>query len=266
MLAVVAALAMATPAVAQSTGMVKGVVNDDKGQPVEGAKVTIEMNGGTGRRFESRTNKKGEYIQIGLTGGSYKITAEKDKLGSAPVTVNVRVNVAAQADLVLGIASAAASKEAQAKKTEIDNFSLTAAFMMKIHGQWASSLVSVLLIWSCMGSVFASLLGYSRIPYGAARYGHFFSALSKVHAVHHIPHVSLFLVGGLTLFWSVFDMGDVINALITTRILEQFVRVDVHHDAHDPRPPGCQCARRQVGSVTRALEHLHHPFASGLGY
>src|SRR5215471_9651075 len=119
MLAVVAALATATPALAQSTGMVKGVVTDDKGQPVDGAKVSIEMNGGTGRRYESKTNKKGEYIQIGLTGGSYKITAEKDKLGSAPVTVSVRVNTTAQADLVLGVASAAASKEAKEKNDQL---------------------------------------------------------------------------------------------------------------------------------------------------
>jgi|SwirhisoilCB3_FD_contig_121_209346_length_1251_multi_3_in_0_out_0_2 tetratricopeptide (TPR) repeat protein len=119
MLALVAGLAVATPALAQSTGMVKGVVTDDKGQPVDGAKVSIEMNGGTGRRYESKTNKKGEYIQIGLTGGSYKITAEKDKLGSAPVTVNVRVNTTAQADLVLGVASAAASKEAAEKNAQL---------------------------------------------------------------------------------------------------------------------------------------------------
>jgi len=119
MLAIVALLAAAVPAVAQSTGMVKGVVSDDKGQPVDGAKVTIEMNGGTGRRYESKTNKKGEYIQIGLTGGSYKITAEKDKLGSAPVTVSVRVNQTATADMVLGIASAAASKEAQEKNAQL---------------------------------------------------------------------------------------------------------------------------------------------------
>src|SRR6476659_1645648 len=119
MLAIVALLVAAVPAAAQSTGMVKGVVSDDKGQPVDGAKVTIEMNGGTGRRFESRTNKKGEYIQIGLNGGSYKITAEKDKLGSAPVTVNVRVSQTAQADMVLGVASAAATKEAQEKNAQL---------------------------------------------------------------------------------------------------------------------------------------------------
>jgi tetratricopeptide (TPR) repeat protein len=114
MFAVFAALAIAIPAAAQSTGMVKGVVVDDKGQPVEGAKVTIEMTAGTGRRFETKTNKKGEYIQIGLNSGAYKVTAEKEKLGSAPATVNVRVSQAAEANLVLGGASAGSSKEAAA--------------------------------------------------------------------------------------------------------------------------------------------------------
>ena len=119
MFAVLIGLAMALPAAAQSTGMVKGVVSDDKGQPVEGAKVTIEMTGGTGRRFEAKSNKKGEFIQIGLGSGAYKVTAEKDKLGSPAVTVNVRVNQTAEANLVLGIAGAAATAEAAAKSAEL---------------------------------------------------------------------------------------------------------------------------------------------------
>jgi amino acid transporter len=83
--------------------------------------------------------------------------------------------------------------------------------------------VTLFLIWSCFGSAFAALLGYSRIPYGAARYGHFFAGLGKVHPARRIPHVSLFLVGGLTLFWSFFSLQSVIDAMITTRILEQFI-------------------------------------------
>jgi tetratricopeptide (TPR) repeat protein len=117
--ALIASLVAAVPAFAQSTGMVKGVVNDDKGQPVVDAKVTIEMNGGTGRKFETKTNKKGEYIQIGLASGSYKIVAEKDKLGSAPVTVTVRANTTQDANLTLAMASAAATKEVQAKNAAI---------------------------------------------------------------------------------------------------------------------------------------------------
>lgn len=105
----------------------------------------------------------------------------------------------------------------------IATYSLAAAFMRQIHGEWAVQLVTVMLIWNCFGSVFAGLLGYSRIPYGAARCGHFFAALGQVHPRHRIPHVSLFLVGGLTLFWTFFDLQSVITAMITTRILEQFL-------------------------------------------
>jgi amino acid transporter len=90
-------------------------------------------------------------------------------------------------------------------------------------GNWAPLLVTLLLIWCCFGSAFAGMLGYARIPYGAAKQGHFFAALEKVHPKLRIPHVSLFLIGGLTLFWSFFDLGSVITALIVTRIMEQFV-------------------------------------------
>lgn len=105
----------------------------------------------------------------------------------------------------------------------LDNYNLPAEFMQAIHGPQAASLISLLLIWSCTGSAFAALLGYSRIPYGAARNGHFFGVFGRVHPYHQIPHVALLLIGALTLFWSFFDLANVINALITTRILEQFI-------------------------------------------
>lgn len=114
-------------------------------------------------------------------------------------------------------------QEVPRESPELDTYNLPAEFMRRVHGEWAARVVAACLIWSCFGSVFAALLGYSRIPYGAARYGHFFAALGKVHPTHHIPHVSLLLVGGLTLFWTFFDLQNVINALITTRILEQFI-------------------------------------------
>jgi len=108
-------------------------------------------------------------------------------------------------------------------KSNPDDYSLPAVFMEKLHGQWAATLMSIMLVWSCLGSAFAGMLGYSRIPYGAARQGHFFSVVGKVHPTLRIPHISLLLVGGMTLFWSFFDLANVINALLTTRILEQFI-------------------------------------------
>jgi amino acid transporter len=104
-----------------------------------------------------------------------------------------------------------------------DDYSLAAVFMERTYGPWAVRLITVLLMVSCFGSAFAGLLAYSRLPYGAAVQGHFFGAVARVHPVHHIPHVSLLLVGGLTLFWSFFDLENVIKALITTRILAQLL-------------------------------------------
>jgi tetratricopeptide (TPR) repeat protein len=116
--AVVAALATALPAAAQSTGLVKGVVKDEKGQPVDGAKIVIEFQDGVNRKFEGKTDKKGEFLQIGLQPGSYKITAEKDKLGAAQV-VRVRIGQTAEAALVLGSATGAGSAEAAKKAAEL---------------------------------------------------------------------------------------------------------------------------------------------------
>jgi len=114
------ACAIALPAGAQSTGMVKGVVQDMQGQPVENAKVTIEMSEGTARKFETKSNKKGEFIQIGLRSGAYKVTADKDKVVSNTADVRVRVGSTAEAKLVLGAPGAAASsKEAMAKNAEL---------------------------------------------------------------------------------------------------------------------------------------------------
>ncbi len=104
-----------------------------------------------------------------------------------------------------------------------DSFNLPAEFMRQARGEWAATAVTLLILGSIFASGFSGMLGYSRIPYGAARAGHFFSAVGRVHPEHQIPHVSLLLVGGLTLMWSIFDFGSVVNALITTRLLIQFV-------------------------------------------
>jgi len=70
---------MATPAEAQ-TGGVKGVVRDAKKQPVEGAVVRIESMEGGGRKFQVKTDRRGQFVQIGIQPGPYRITAEKDGL------------------------------------------------------------------------------------------------------------------------------------------------------------------------------------------
>jgi tetratricopeptide (TPR) repeat protein len=74
--------ASAAPALAQS-GQVKGKVVDAKNQPVEGAVVTIESADGMNRKYTVKTNRRGDYIQIGLQTGEYKLTATKDGLSQS---------------------------------------------------------------------------------------------------------------------------------------------------------------------------------------
>jgi tetratricopeptide (TPR) repeat protein len=76
---VIAALTIASPAAAQMTGMLQGTVKDAKGQPIEGVKITMELTEGIPTKFSTKTGKKGDYLQIGLPPGPYKVTAEKDK-------------------------------------------------------------------------------------------------------------------------------------------------------------------------------------------
>jgi tetratricopeptide (TPR) repeat protein len=71
--------AFAAPAFAQ-TGSIKGKVVDANNKPVQNAVVTIESLDGGSRRFEVKTNGKGDYIQIGLQPGDYNVTAKKDDL------------------------------------------------------------------------------------------------------------------------------------------------------------------------------------------
>jgi tetratricopeptide (TPR) repeat protein len=76
---------------AQSTGTARGKVLDDKGQPIVDAKISIEYQGEMKRTFQTKTSKKGEYTQVGLAPGTYRITASKD--GYAPFFVETRINL-----------------------------------------------------------------------------------------------------------------------------------------------------------------------------
>jgi hypothetical protein len=74
--------ALALPAFAQ-TGQVKGKVVDANNKPVEGAIVTIQMIEGMNRKYETKTDRRGQYVQIGIQPGKYKITASKDGMSQS---------------------------------------------------------------------------------------------------------------------------------------------------------------------------------------
>lgn len=96
-------------------------------------------------------------------------------------------------------------------------------FMEKLYGTRAASVVTVLVLWTALASVFALLLGYSRIPYAAALEGHFFKPFARLHPSGKFPHVSLLVMGILSIVASLWSLDAVISALLTSRILIQFI-------------------------------------------
>jgi tetratricopeptide (TPR) repeat protein len=87
---VIAIAGYAAPAAAQG-GQLKGKVVDAQNKPVEGARILMEATE-TGRKFETKTDRKGEFVQIGLPPGNYNVTATKEALSQMfPVRVGMEM-------------------------------------------------------------------------------------------------------------------------------------------------------------------------------
>ena len=95
--------------------------------------------------------------------------------------------------------------------------------MEKIYGAKVAGVFTLMVLWTAFGSVFALLLGYSRIPYAAARDGYFFKVFAREHAQKQFPHVSLLVMGTLAILACGLSLGMVIDVLIATRIVVQFI-------------------------------------------
>lgn len=100
---------------------------------------------------------------------------------------------------------------------------IVSVFMERLYGGTVAQLFTALICWTAFGSVFALLLGYSRIPYAAAQDGGFFRVFGRVHPTRHFPHISLLTVGAIAIVCSFFPLDTVIAALLTTRIVVQFI-------------------------------------------
>jgi amino acid transporter len=95
--------------------------------------------------------------------------------------------------------------------------------MLVRYGPWAAYVVTGLILWSGVTGTFSGVLGYSRIPYAAAKSGHFFRALAKTHPTGDFPHRSLLLIGLISAAACLVDLPTVIGALIASRIVIQFI-------------------------------------------
>jgi fructoselysine transporter len=101
---------------------------------------------------------------------------------------------------------------------------LVSIFMERIYGHEAGIIVTVFILWIALASLFAVVLGYSRVPYAAAVDGNFFKVFSKLHPTKNFPYVSLIVLCALGFVFSLlFRLGQAIDSILAMRILVQFV-------------------------------------------
>jgi amino acid transporter len=96
-------------------------------------------------------------------------------------------------------------------------------FMQRIYGTWAARVITGLVMWTAFASVFSLMLGYSRVPYAAAKDGNYFRAFAKVHPQHRFPYVSLLALGVVAAAFCFLRLKDAIAALVVIRIIVQFL-------------------------------------------
>ena len=136
---------------------------------------------------------------------------------------------------------------------------IVSIFMQKIYGPRVATIFTLLVLWTAFGSVFALLLGYSRIPFAAAETGYFFRAFGRLHPRAGFPYVSLLVLGAISIVAGFFSLGTVIDALIVTRILVQFMGQVV----------GLMMLRRRAPGMTRPYRMWLYPipaFVALLGW
>lgn len=101
---------------------------------------------------------------------------------------------------------------------------IVSTFFEKLYGHTTAQVATGLVLFIALSSLFAVMLGYSRVPYAAAKDGNFFKVFAKLHPTKHFPYISLLALGGLAFGISLlFKLKDIITAIIIMRILIQFI-------------------------------------------
>jgi amino acid transporter len=125
------------------------------------------------------------------------------------------------------------------------------AFASHTWSHNAGSVAVVLIALASLASVYALLLGYSRIPYAAAEDHNFPAIFARLHPRNHVPTVALLTLSAVTLLCCLFRLQEVIASLVVVRIVFQFLLQGVA-----VMLPRHRAARRLAGSFRMPLYPL----------
>jgi amino acid transporter len=131
----------------------------------------------------------------------------------------------------------------QWQETGQNNF-VVSTFIERLYGGTAAKIATLMILWVALASLFAVMLGYSRVPYAAAVDGAFFKIFGRLHPTKNFPYVSLLVLAGFALVFSMlFRMKHVIDGILAMRIMVQFIGQAV----------GVTLLRKRNG-----IKHLHY--------
>lgn len=137
-----------------------------------------------------------------------------------PVSIFISIIGIAMLYLLLNISVVSVIPWQEAQHSEF----IVSSVIERIYGYQAAQIATGMVLMVAISSLFAVLLGYSRVPYAAAVDGQFFPVFARLHPTRHFPYVSLLFLGGLAFVFSLlFRLGDVITAILAMRIVVQFV-------------------------------------------
>ncbi len=90
-------------------------------------------------------------------------------------------------------------------------------------GRIAGLVMTGLILFVAASSLYATILGYSRIPYAAARDGDFFKAFARVHPTKGFPDLSLATIAIVSIPFCFFSLGQLVSWLIQVQVLLRFI-------------------------------------------
>jgi amino acid transporter len=83
---------------------------------------------------------------------------------------------------------------------------------------------TLVVVYTIFGSVFALLLGYTYIPYAAAKDRYFYSWFGHEHPTKRgLADYSLLFMGGVAAVLCFVDLGILIQGMLTTRLIVQYI-------------------------------------------
>lgn len=108
-------------------------------------------------------------------------------------------------------------------QTVATSTSIASLVLERTWGHSIAAVVTVLILITAFASVFAGLLGGSRVPFNAARDRLFFRIFGQLHPRYHFPHIALLVMCLITAIGTLFNLSLVINMLLAVSVLVQSV-------------------------------------------